>query len=85
MWEETLPKLMLNKPQPLLVSFLHHKEASWAITFLENYLEMSKEQSKLVAVVITALKIDSVHTTCKKMCTKLVCNQLQFESINLSR
>lgn len=42
---------------------------------------MSKEEPKLVDVAITALKTDSIHTTCKKMCTKLVCNQLQFESI----
>lgn len=28
MWEETLPKLLLNKSQLLLASFLHHKEAS---------------------------------------------------------
>lgn len=62
-WEEILPKLLLNKPQPLLALFLHHKEASWPITFLENYLEVSKEQSKLVAAAITALQIDSVHTT----------------------
>lgn len=81
MWEEALSKLLLNKFQSLLALFLHHKEVSWAIIFLENYLEMSKEQSKLVADAITALKIDSVHTTCRKMYTKLVCNQLQFESI----
>lgn len=63
-WEETFPKLLLNKLQALLALFLHHKEASWPITFLDNYLEMKKEQSKLVAVAITALKIDSVHTAC---------------------
>lgn len=42
---------------------------------------MSKEESKSVNVAITDLKTDSMNTTCKKMRRKLVCNQLQFESI----
>jgi len=42
---------------------------------------MSKEESKLDDVAITALKTDLIHTTCKKTCTELVSNQAQFESI----